>query len=198
MAKIEGTQNIPSEWKMYYDGAATPAMPNSIVRKRYPWRLPKMQEGGYGVSEAQKKQRERVKKIVEKFKKLSPAERARWYAARPPWHSLLWYYNYFIMSGLLGNAVVGKGGGGVIKSIKHYTFYLASGENVKATIDIDTIDPNKAVVFFYGAGAYELYEGAVVAVYPYLVSLNSSQLVAGAPMYMNVGAYCSVSVIEYI
>jgi len=102
------------------------------------------------------------------------------------------------MSGLLGNAIVGDKGGGVIKSIKHYTFYLTTGPNVKATINIDTIDPNKAVVFFYGAGFCEILEGNGAAVYPYLVSLNSSQLVAGASIYNTHEAYCSASVIEYI
>ena len=118
MAKIEGTQDIPSELKYLYDGALTPIMPNAVVRGRYPWRIPKMQKGGSGVSVNQEEQRSRWLAIQAKFNLLSQAEKERWYAAAPQWHSLLFYYNYFMMSGLMGNAVVGEQGGGVIKSIQ--------------------------------------------------------------------------------
>jgi len=154
MAKIEGTQNIPSEWKTEYDGTITPLMPNGVIRKRYPWRLPKMQEGGTGVTEAQKKQRERIKAIVEKFKNITQAEKARWYDARPPWHSLLWYYNYFIMSGLCGNANINQGGAGVIKLIQHVAYGVGPGGGVYTFPT--AINPEKAVIMAWG-GAHSHY-----------------------------------------
>ncbi|RLG71710.1 MAG: hypothetical protein DRO11_03860 [Methanobacteriota archaeon] len=198
MAKFEGTQNIPSEWLDLYRATLNPHPTGNIVKKRYPYRLPKMQKGGKGVSEAQKKQRERFIAIKNKFKTLSREERRRWYENEPPWSSFLWYYNYFIMSGLTGNAVVGDKGGGVIKSIKHYTFTMPAGDPVNITVNIDTIDPNKAVVFFYGAGVWEFAEGVGINVYPYLVSLNSSQAIVRASMHNDQAAGCSFSVIEYI
>ena len=198
MAKIEGTQSVPSELIDAYRGNLTDAMPNNVVRSRYPYRLPLKQDGGYKVTANQKTQRLRWLTIKDKFKQLPWASRQRWYAARPPWNSLLWYYNYFIMSGLLGNAVVADKGGGVIKDINHYTFALTAGTAPLATIAIDTCDPAKAVAFFYGAGYYEVDVNVVVANYPYLKSLNSSQMIVGMSIPLNHDANLSVSLIEYI
>lgn len=201
MARIEGTQNIPSEWKYAYDGTLTPLMPNSVIRSRYPWHVTQVQEGGPKESGGHKKQRARWKAIRDKFNALPWEERQRWYAARPPWASLLWYYNYFMLSGLMGNALVGDKGGGVIKSIQHKTFTLPGGAPTNVTVNIDAIDPAKGICFFYGGGGY-LHEwdgqGAVVPNYPYLVSLASSYLIAKASMYNLGEAGCSVSIIEYL
>jgi len=198
MAKIEGTQNIPSEWKTFYDGTLTPAMPNNIVRGRFPWKLPAFRDGGYKVTEAQKGQRERVKAIRDKFANVSWEVRQRWYAARPPWGSLLWYYNYFMLSGLMGNAVINDKGAGVIKDINHYTFNIPYGSAVNVTIAVDTCDPTKSVPFFFGAVAAEVGEGIFIPNYPYLVSLNSTQLIAKASMNVGLAGDCSVTLIEYI
>jgi hypothetical protein len=201
MARIEGTQNIPSTWKEAYDGAVTPLMPNAVIRRRYPWRVPANQEGGCRVSLNQEEQRQRWLLIRDKFQNISAAERQRWYDARPIWNSLLWYYNYFMMSGLMGNAVINDKGGGVIKSINHYGFTLPGGAPAPVTVSISAIDPTKSVVFFYGAGAHvEIVDTVpcLVANYPYLATLNSSRLVAEAPMFNDAVAGCSVSVIEYI
>ncbi len=198
MAKIEGTQSIPSEWKELYDGTLTPLMPNAVIRGRYPWKMPAMQEDGYKVSGDQKKQRDRWKAIRDKFKVLPQADRERWYDAAPIWHSLLWYYNYFMMSGLMGNAVVGGQGGGVIKDINHYAFTFTAGTAPEETIAIDTCDPKKTVVFFYGAGIFQPWGDAAPSIYPYLKSLNSTQLIAAMSMQIDFNARCSVSVIEYI
>ena len=149
MAKIEGTQSIPSELKELYDGTLTPLQPDTVVRKRYPWRVPLMQEGGYKVSGAQQTQRARWKTIRNKFKTVDYATRQRWYAARPVWHSFLWYYNYFMMSGLTGNVEVGDQGGGVIKSIQHlkHSIPTTGGHSFAIT----TVDPTKCVVMIQGA-----------------------------------------------
>lgn len=198
MAKIEGTQEIPSEWKYFYDGTLTPAMPNSVVRSRYPWHVTQVQEGGPKESGGHKKQRARWKNIRDKFNLLTWAERQRWYAARPPWASLLWYYNYFMMSGLMGNAVVGEKGGGVIRSIQHKTFTLPAGTPANVTVTYDAVDPTKAVVFFYGAGAREIGSGLFVQNFPYLVSLASTNAIVKASMEVVENAGCSLSIIEYI
>jgi hypothetical protein len=198
MARIEGTQNIPSELKYFYDGTLTPLMPNAAIRSRYPWHVTQVQEGGPKESEGHKKQRARWKAIRDKFKTLTKAERQRWYAAAPPWGSLLFYYNYFMMSGLVGNAVVGDKGGGVIKDIHHYTFTLPAGTPQDVTIAIDECDPTKAVPFFFGAGWFDVVTGAVALVYPYLASLSSTQMIVRASLMNGEAVGCSVSLIEYI
>lgn len=118
MAKYEGDQNVPSGLLDLYRGTLNPHPTGKIVKKRYPFRMPRMQEGGKGVHSGQLAQRERFKTIKGNFKNLSSAERARWYAAEPPWSSFLWYYNYFMMSGLVGNADIAQGGAGVVKTIQ--------------------------------------------------------------------------------
>lgn len=102
------------------------------------------------------------------------------------------------MSGLLGNATINDKGAGVIKDINHYAFSLASGASPAATIAIDTCDPSKSVPFFFGAGVV-LAEGSIpVAVYPFLKSLNSTQMIAAASMALDYPANLSVTLIEYI
>jgi len=201
MARFEGTQSIPAELLDLYRATITEGMPTGVVRKRFPYRLRLFQKGKYKITPEQLKQRGRFESIIDKFKSISDEDRARWYAARPPWSSLLWYYNYFMLSGLMGNAVVGDKGGGVIKSIKHYTFTLPTGTPQNVTVNIDTIDPSKAIAFFYGAGIYPYGYGEAYAPlvnYPYLVSLGSSALVAKASLDNDIAAGCSVSIIEYI
>jgi len=198
MAKIEGTQNIPAEWLDEYRATLTEKLPTGAARKRYPFRLRLKQLGGYKVTKNQKTQRQRWLQIRDKFKNISAADKQRWYQSRPPWHSLLWYFNYFMMSGLMGNAVVGDKGGGVIKGINHYTFMVSAGTAADVTVNIDTCDPSKAVVFFYGGGAHELGAGIVIALYPYPKSLNSSQVIIRPSMDSMENWYGSLSVIEYI
>jgi len=191
-------QVIPSELKEFYDGTATPLMPNEVIRGRYPWKMPAMQEGGSGVTDDQKEQRDRWKAIKDKFKDIPWAIRQRWYAARPPWASLLWYYNYFMMSGLMGNAEINGQGGGVIKDINHYTFSLPAGTAPDATIAVDTCDPQKSVPFFFGAGYGIVGTNVPIQVYPYLKSLNSTQMIIGASLPLDDTANLSVTLIEYI
>jgi hypothetical protein len=202
MAQFEGTQSIPSELLDLYRATLTEGMPTGVIRKRFPYRLRLFQKGGYKVTDEQLKQRSRFEAIIEKFKSISDEDRARWYDARPPWSSLLWYYNYFMLSGLMGNAVVGDKGGGVIKNIKHYTFTLPAGNPVNVTVNIDTCDPKKAIAFLFGNGANEQNPGEnvyyAVPVYPYLVTLASTYAVFKASMPISWDAGCSVSIIEYI
>jgi len=198
MAKYEGTQEIPSELFVLYKGALVQGMPTGVIRKRFPWRLPLFQKGKYKVTDEQLEQRSRFESILEKFKTLSDEDRQRWYAARPPWGSYLWYYNYFMLSGLMGNAFVGTVGGGVIKNINHYVFTLPFGDPTEITVSISSCDPSKAIVFFYGAGPYPIGTIGGVPSYPFLVSLNSTQVIVKASLYCDGAAGCSLSLIEYI
>ena len=148
MAEFEGEQNIPSELLDSYRATLNPHPTGSIVKKRYPYRMPPMQEGGRGVSTKQNEQRARFKNIRDNFATLSQAERQRWYDNMPPWASFLWYYNYFIMSGLAGNADWKDGGFGVIKSIQFVKETVQVGGN--KTFVINTVDAAKSVVMMFG------------------------------------------------
>lgn len=198
MVKIEGTQDIPSEIAKQYSAVLTPKLSRGTVRRRCPFRRPKTKDGGPCVTPAMEFQRSRFKTAISHFNTLDYSSRSRWYETAPEWHSYLWYYNWFILSALMG--VTGLPGRyeAVIKSIKHYTFTLPAGSPQNVTVSIDTVDPERAMVFFYGAGAYEIVEGAIAANYPYLVSLNSTEAIVKASMYNAIAAGCSLSVIEYI
>lgn len=198
MAKIEGDQNIPSALLDPYRATLTEKQPDDVGRKRYPYRVPHMQKDGADVKAGQLAQRTRFLLVRDEFNKLSDAEKARWYAARPPWSSFLWYYNYFIMSGLMDVLGANPEGASVINTIKHYTFTLPAGGPANVNIPISTINADKAAVFFYGAGWQEVSENIGVAIYPYLVSLTHSTCVAKASGAIEVNVGCSLSVIEYI
>jgi len=107
MAKVD-TQTIPSEDRKNYEGVLQPAttiFEKDYVRGRYPWRIPKMQDGGASPSPAQQEVRKAFKKCVDCFNvqpysggatppDLGPRNRSWWYAAAAG--SGLWYYDYFI------------------------------------------------------------------------------------------------------
>lgn len=148
MVKITGAQSIPSVLLDVYRGTLTEKQPDGVSRKRYPYRVPNMQEGGSGVKPGQLAQRTRFKESIANFKKESAGEKERWYAARPEWSSLLWYYNYYIMSDLTGNANSDAGGVGVIKSIQvvKQSVPTTGGQSFA----IDAVDPAKTVVMMFG------------------------------------------------
>jgi hypothetical protein len=148
MAKISGEQSIPSEWLDLYRATLNPHATGDIVKKRYPFELKHMQEGGKGVKAAQIAQRERFKTAKNLFLVLSQAERQRWYDNEPPYSSFLWYYNYFIMSALSGNANLEQGGAGVIKSIQVVKQSVPTTGG--SSFSISTVDPAKTVVMLYG------------------------------------------------
>ena len=197
MAKVEGTQSIPAEWLDEYRATLTEKQPDNVVRKRYPYRVPKMQSNKGRPHAAQVAQRTRFKKAISNFNAVGTSERARWYDSMPVWGSFLWYYNYFVLSALMGNANLDQGGAGVIKGINHYTGVLPAGNPANVTIAISTIDPSKGVIMLYGAGYHE--EAAYAFnVYPYLVALNSSQALCKASSHVAANAGFGISVIEYI
>jgi hypothetical protein len=148
MAKIEGDQTIPAELQDYYDAELGAKNSLAVVGKRYPFKRPDFQEGGKRVTQAQINQRNRFKVALGLFANATEAQRQRWYSAAPEWNSYLWYYNYFMMSALAGNANPTGGGAGVIKSIQ------VVKEEVPTTggksFAISAVDPTKTVVMVYG------------------------------------------------
>jgi len=108
MAKVD-TQSIPSGDRLNYKRAcqiSTTIFETTYVRKRFPWRLPKMQAGGPGVSPDQKVQRDRFTFVKNKYALLSAAEKQRWVDANPPWGSYLYGYNFFMLEGLMGGGTL--------------------------------------------------------------------------------------------
>jgi len=205
MAKITGAQNIPSALlDGYRANLAEPRPDTAVVGKRYPYRIPTQQDDGRP-SAAKKKQRARFKLAIAKFKTVDEATRERWYAAMPPYSSFLWYYNYFMMSALTGNADTKHGGLGVIKSIQFKTISMpaAGGEGQVA---IDAVDPAKTVVMLYGSSFWILEaEGYATTgvVYPYVSSIAAELVkckwsVAGYGGNNTAAADIGITVIEYI
>ena len=148
MAKAEGEQHIPAELLDLYRAALNTPQADFTTKKRFPYRLPQMQEGGNRVSTAQKVQRERFKIAIANFADVGAAQRQRWYDNSPPWGSFLWYYNYFIMSSLAGNANPEQGGAGVVKSIQFVKETVEVGG--AKTFLINAVDPAKTVVMMFG------------------------------------------------
>lgn len=204
MAKTEGDQDIPSELLDSYRATLGEQRPNTAVGKRYPFRLPPMQKGGNNVTRAQQLQRNRFKTVVGKFKTLTPAEKSRWYAGMPPWSSLLWYYNFFILSGL--NDVLGADarGASVIKTIQNRTLTVPVGGTT--ITHVSTIDANKAVVMIWGA-SYNYTEiedpganwyGIAWPVYPLWGTLSNTNVSITWAVPLTQAGKVSVQVIEYL
>lgn len=205
MAKTEGTQNVPSELLDLYRGALGEQDPKTNIGKRYPYRVPHMQSIGGHPTKAQRSQRSRFNTASANFANLSPAERTRWYESEPEFGSFLWYYNYFIMSSLVGNADITDGGAGVIKSIQHKLITIGAG-SAEGQVAITAIDITKAVVMISGSSlAIDDESGVFWAsqVFPYVSSLASTLLKCKwsiAVPYVNntKAATISALVIEYI
>lgn len=205
MAKITPPQNIPSELLDGYRATLGEERPDHGVRKRYPYRVPTMQTLVGHPSTKQKAQRARFKIAINDFADVDWETRQRWYAAAPEWGSFLWYYNYFIMSDLAGNADAEHGGVGVIKSIQFKTIAMPAGAG-EGQVAIDAIDPAKSVVMLYG-NSFALYtweQGSwVVTVYPYPSSVAAELIkckwsVASYAGQETKAANIGITVIEYI
>ena len=153
----------------------------------------------------QKEQRARFAIAMKDFVGVDWETRQRWYAAAPEWGSFLWYYNYFIMSSLLGNANMDAGGVGLIKSIQFKTIAMPAGTG-EGQVAITAVDINKTVVMIFGGSSafgYEEDQSFGIAVYPYVSSL-AAELVkckwsTPAPFgYDTKAADIGITVIEYI
>lgn len=188
-------------------GNKAPVVPagDIVIGKRYPYRVPSMQSVGGHPSAAQLTQRARFKSSLARFADVTEATRERWYAAMPPYSSFLWYYNYFIMSDLTGNADGQHGGFGVIKSIQFKTIAMPEGTG-EGSVAITAVDPAKSVVMIFGASliGYELeYGGLGLSVYPYVSSIAAELVkckwsVTSWGGVSAVAANIGITVIEYI
>lgn len=205
MAKVTLPQEIPSELLDGYRATLGEIRPDDGVRKRYPYRVPPMQTAVGHPSTKQRIQRGRFIGAKDRFADVDWPTRQRWYAAAPEWGSFLWYYNYFIMSDLSGNADIEHGGVGVIKSIQFKTIAIPAGAG-EGQVAITAVDPDKSVVMLYGSSYswQQLNGGGVsVVVYPYVSSM-ATELVkckwsTPAPFAVNTAAATiGITVIEYV
>lgn len=205
MAKTTGTQSIPSALLEKYRATLGVQDPKKLIGKRYPYRIPPMQTVAGHPSKKQIKQRSRFNQAKADFTGTGSAERARWYAAEPEWGSFLWYYNYFIMSSLLGNANLSEGGAGLIKSIQHKLISMPAGSG-EGSVAITSVDVDKTVVMINGSSLAIDDEAGVFwasTVFPYVSSLATTLLKCkwciAAPYTNNTkAATISCIIIEYI
>lgn len=203
MAKAEGTQTIPSEWNNEYLGTLTRKLESDVVRKRYPFRIKLRQEGGYKVSEKQKAQRQRFKDGRDSFKNTGSAERTRWYNAMPAWNSVLWYYNYFIMSAISGVAGSISQISIAVKSIQRKADTIGTAGN---WITFDTeVDPKKAAIFLFGAAHSEIlvpHTGLEYAfafnIFPIFESMNSKSIFINWSEVPTSSKIVNLQIIEYV
>ena len=203
MAKIEGTQSIPSELLDKYRATLREQSPKDVAGKRSPYRLPTKQAGGSNETAGQRIQRARFNTVRAQFNTLSDAERARWYDGMPPWSSLLWYYNFFMLSGLMDVLGADAKGASVIKSIQNRTLEvpLAGTTITHASV----IDATKAVVMLWGA-SYQFDEAQVGdypyawawPVYPIWGTLNNTNISLTWSMNPAQAAQVALQVIEYL
>lgn len=142
MAKVSG-QTVESEDKHQYEACLELARADGTIRKRFPKRIIAH------ALPAKLKQQARFKEAIALFHNLNPGDRTKWYDNRPVWNSYLWYYNYFIMSALSGNANVDGGGAGVIKTIQVLKEEVPTTGGKSFTIS--EVDAAKTVVMVYGS-----------------------------------------------
>jgi len=89
----------------------------------------------------------------------------------------------------------------MIRSIKHYNFTIPTGTRQDVTVPISSVNPDRCIVNFQGAGYKQC--GPTDAPYaalnlPYLASMETSSLIVNYPFENTEEAVCGVSVIEYI
>ena len=205
MANIILPQTIPSALRGEYQKVLGVARSGNRVFKRSPFRIPTMQTLGGNPSPKQRKQRLRFIEATNKFASIDEDTRERWYASMPEYHSLLWYYNYFIMSSLNGNADISDGGAGVIKSIQFKEISMPAGSG-EGQIAITAVDPAKSVVMLYGNSfTYREEEAWALSgpVYPYVSSIAAELVKCKWSLASYSGnntsaANIGITVIEYI
>ena len=204
MAKIEGTQDIPSELQADYIAQLARPNPQTVIGKRYPFRLPAFQKYGKKVSAAQQIQRTAFLASRDRFNALPEAERERWYAAAPIWISFLWYYNWFMLNAVPGLWGVVPGGGAILKGIQHIRQTIPT-TGAWMTLG-SAVDPAKCVIMFNGAaittyityGESDMPVAWGIPIYPVYNSFESGSIfIAWAITPTNAG-YVSATIIEYI
>ena len=116
MAKVTGAQSIPPEWLDEYRGTLTEKQPNGIVRKRYPYHVPTLENIGFAPSLTQREVRQTFKKCTRCFDlqpesggvtppAQGPRNRSYWY--NESIGSGLFYFDYFMQQTL--NAMFADG-----------------------------------------------------------------------------------------
>ena len=203
MADITLPQTIPSALRDEYKKVLGVARDGNRVFKRYPFRVPSMQTKDGNPSPEQKKQRLRFIEATKSFASTDDDTRERWFDAMPEYHSLLWYYNYFVLSAL--NGVLGAivQGAQVIKNIINLSGTVGTA-GTTFTMG-EAVDPSKCVVMLWGA-AYSYSEAQVGdypyawawPVYPVWSNLNSSNIVVDWALPPQEESVVAVQVIEYI
>jgi len=204
VAKVEGPQEIPSELLDGYRAAMGEITPIDGVRKRYPYRVPTMQTVGGHPTPKQKERRTWFKNAITRFRALSPAEKTRWYDAMPAWGSLLWYYNYFMMSGIDDLDDGQRGGAKMLKQI------ISKKDNIpiggKTVTHGGTVDPTKCVVMIWGASHQTDFEEVSEnfgyswswIIYPIWSNLTATEIRIDWGTAAEVAGDVVIQIIEYI
>ena len=203
MVNITGDQSIPSALLDAYRATLGEKNPKAIVRKRYPYRMPRMKTGRGNVTAAQSIQRNRFIYVKDKFKTLSHAEKTRWYAAMPEWDSLLWYYNFFMLSGLMDVLGADARGAAVIKSIQNRTLELPLAGTTITHASV--VDASKVVVMLWGASYKYSWDQVgdipyawAWPVYPIWGTLSNTNISLTWGMLPQAVGKVALQVIEYI
>lgn len=203
MAKTEGDQNVPAEWLDAYRATLGEQRPNKNVWKRYPYRVPRMQDGHGNVTAAQRRNRQTFKDGIAKFKKLTPDAKQRWYATMPVWGSYLWYYNWFMLNGIPNLWGVVPGGGAILKNIQHIKDSIPTGGK-QVSIPI-TVAPTQCVVMLNGNSwkredyytmEWNAYYGVVV--YPIYTNFLPTAINIEWAFTPHIAAGVTITIIEYI
>ena len=197
MAKVEGTQSIASALLKKYQAALTRKTSTSHVRIRMPFELPKAKAGGLDESVARAAQRERFKTVKDSFNTLGTADRTNWYNSAPIWNSYLWYYNWFMLSGIMGVSGIPGHFEAVIKSIQYAVCQVPIAHGT-GTCTFSSVNSDKVVFMINGAGFYEIGEGLAVAAHPYLLTHDSTIAKFRAAMENGAAFDMSTVIIEYI
>ena len=197
MAKVEGAQTIPSEDWDQYRQLLTLKLNDGSIRLRCPFTRPKSRSGGVNESDKQRAQRTRFLDAKASFGNVPEESRSRWYDTAPEWNSYLWYYNWFMLSAIMGVTGVPGKGEAVIKGIQHKSCQIGSGGGV-GTVTYTSIDANRAVFMIDGAGINEFAEGVAVPCYPYEVTHDATVASFKFSLDSAISAYVGVTIIEYI
>lgn len=149
MAKTDGSQSVPSALLDKYRATLGQENPDDVVQKRYPYRVPTMQNQKGTPSAAQKEQRAKFKNKVNNFNNLSQTEKERWFAGAAAWRPGTWYYDFFIQSGLADIILPDGRPFQMLSNIQHTRINVPTGGTTFTLAQ--TVVPTKCVVMLYGA-----------------------------------------------
>lgn len=203
MVKISGSQTIPASMMLEYRGNLTEVMPNGVVRKRYPFRRPAYQAGGYRVSEAQTENRNKFLAIKNSFSSLAFSERAAWYSAAGGSSYPDWYFNYFIKSGFLDVMGHFYFGCAMISRVQHYFLELQTDGTLLDLVY--TVNPLRCFVLLNGEAHFQDIEQQgtdqawwIAGIKPILNNLFTSQISVMFSSPPDSPANVVIEIIEYL